>query len=129
MATGGGPETGLRSFRLQGVRHLRSAKDWSEDRWPKLFRAVRSLACALFLLVMLGALRGKDRSWEWLAQLLSCRKRLAPHRCSDVVVPRVVVRGWKAAWFWIAQRPQGNEVLLSMSEGELDQFGKQELDT
>lgn len=56
MATGSGPEAGLRSFRLQGVDHLRSGKDWSEDRWPKLFRAARSLACALFLLVMLGAL-------------------------------------------------------------------------
>ena len=56
MATGSGPEAGLRSFRLQGVDHLRSGKDWSEDRWPKLFRAALSLACALFLLVMLGAL-------------------------------------------------------------------------
>jgi hypothetical protein len=56
MATGSGPELRLRSFRPSGVDHLRSVKDGSEDRWPKLLRAARSLACALLLLVMLRLL-------------------------------------------------------------------------
>jgi len=56
MATGSGPELRLRSFRPSGVDHLRSVKDGSENRWPKLLRAARSLACALLLLVMLRVL-------------------------------------------------------------------------
>jgi hypothetical protein len=45
------------------------------------------------------------------------------------VIPRVVVPGWKALGSGLHSAPQGNEVLLSMSEGDLDQFGKKhELD-
>jgi hypothetical protein len=56
MATGSGPELRLRSFRPSGVDHLRSVKDGSEDRWPKLLRAARSLTCALLLLVIFRVL-------------------------------------------------------------------------
>lgn len=56
MATGSGAELRLRNFRPSGVDHLRSVKDGSEKRWPKLLRAARSLACALLLLVMLRVL-------------------------------------------------------------------------
>ncbi len=56
MATGSAPELRLRSFRPSGVDHLRSVKDGSENRWPKLLRTAQSLACALLLLVMLRVL-------------------------------------------------------------------------
>jgi hypothetical protein len=46
----------LPSARVRGADDLQSVKDGSENRWPKLLRAARSLACALLLLVMLRAL-------------------------------------------------------------------------
>jgi hypothetical protein len=56
MGTGSGAELPLRNFRPSGVDHLRSIKDGSENRWPKLLRAARPLACALLLLVMIRVL-------------------------------------------------------------------------
>ena len=56
MAAGNGAELRLRNFRPSCVDHLRSVKDRSENRWPKVLRAARSLACALLLLVMLRVL-------------------------------------------------------------------------
>jgi hypothetical protein len=56
MTTESVAELRWRNFRPSGVDHLRSVNDGSGNRWPKLLRAARSLACALLLLVMLRVL-------------------------------------------------------------------------
>ena len=56
MVTGRGHELCLPTARVRGADHLRSVKEGSENRRRKLFRSGWRLACALLLLVMLGAL-------------------------------------------------------------------------